>query len=156
MHRLMFPPVTVNVESCVMSSRFVAFTVYDIDRAREEEAARSRPMEKIATDDLAPGQQFALLILRRSDLSKLVVTKLWHSTVRPGRADFDSMITLNYVARDAQGKHALLPKGHYKANEIARKMGDELGIAIPEFRSQRYHKSRFGTRWNAMSQSDNW
>lgn len=138
-----------------MSRLSNTYTTYDIDREREIEASRSLPIER--EDYLTPSQQFALLLIRKSELSKLVVEKLYASTVRPGAADFDELVRLNLAKRKPPGipGHDILPHGLWKANEVARKLARDLGVHVPTFDLLARQKSRFGTRWNGMAHGEN-
>jgi hypothetical protein len=120
---------------------------------REREANAGREADRIAlhagsteADALTPAQEFALLVLRQSDMSKLIVTKLWHSTVRPTPRDYESLVALHLVERIQAVRHKLLPRGRYRANRIAERMAKELDIKplALQFRAMGHRDGRHG------------
>lgn len=103
---------------------------------RQESTKIEEPAET-----LTPQQQLAMLVLRRSNLSKLVVDKLWHSTVRPTRADFDDLLPLHLARLKPDGRHELTPRGHFKANAIASRMALELNVTTQPCRPSSFSLS---------------
>lgn len=106
-------------------------------------------------DYLTPQQQLALLTLRRSELSELVVRHLLRSTVRHSRADCEAMIPLGLVKRTIDGRHALLPHGHVKANILAREFAEQFGIALPSRPARPIARPGGVRRIDLMSDSGN-
>lgn len=79
-----------------------------------------------------PSQQLAMLILRKSELSKAVVAKLYHSTVRDGAGDYEFLVQERLANRKGLG-HVLTPMGMFKADQFARELGAQL--KLPQLRS---------------------
>lgn len=78
--------------------------------------------------DLTPGQQLALLTIRKSYLSDRVIEKLRRSTVRAIQSDYDTLID-NRLIRRKGISYEILPLGLFKANNLARELARQLGIA---------------------------
>lgn len=98
----------------------------------ELEKYRAEQELKIRTEFTAP-QQLALMMLLRSDLSKLIVRKLYHSTVRVGVADFEALVSLAMAQRKPYGRgHQLSPLGRYKAQALSFRLADDLEIKLPQ------------------------
>lgn len=89
------------------------------------------------TGTLTPGQQCALLYLRRSYLSRIVVARLQASTIRAGANDYQALEQFHLAHRKADGFHELTPRGHFKANEVARDLAKEYGIETEPYKSPR-------------------
>lgn len=101
-------------------------------------------------DPLSPSQQLALLQLRGSELSSAVVARLKHSTVRSGPSDHEALLSMQLILMHRNGKYKLTPRGHFRANAIARELAPTLGIRV-EFIGRR---STF--RPGLFSQNGNW
>lgn len=109
-------------------------------------------IESPVTSDFTPGQTLAMLAMRRSELSRAVVTKLLNSTARAALEDYQDMMTLGYALRGADGLHRLTPRGHFKANALARVLAEQLGIPVVTLAPNR----RSAFRQGVMSQNGNW
>lgn len=104
------------------------------------------------TSNFTPGQTFALLKMRGSDLSLAVHAKLAKGTARATLEDFMDLATLGYALRQGNGYHKLTPRGHFTANALARTLAKQLGIPIPTFTPAR----RGGFERGVFSQNGNW
>lgn len=76
-----------------------------------------------------PQQQLAMLILRKSELSKAVVAKLQRSTVKAGEQDYQFLVT-ERLAKHTGIRRELLPMGRWQADRIARELARLLDIPI--------------------------
>lgn len=114
--------------------------------------AEPAPVETPVTSDFTPGQTLAMLTMRRSDLGNAVLAKLKASTARATVEDYQDLMTLGYALRQADGFHRLTPRGHFKANDLARALAEQLGIPIATSTPDR----RSAFRPGLMSQNGNW
>lgn len=76
-----------------------------------------------------PQQQLAMLILRKSELSKVIVAKLHRSTVKASEDDFQFLIT-ERLAKHNGMRRELLPIGKWLADRAARDLAKLLDIPL--------------------------
>lgn len=97
-----------------------------------------------------PSQQLATLILRKSELSKAVVAKLYHSTVRAGANDYEFLVQERLANRKGLG-HVLTPMGMFKADQFARELGAQF--KLPQLRSGGTSQPRgsYQRQWHTQS-----
>lgn len=105
------------------------------------------------TADFTPGQSLALLKMRGSEFSLAVHAKLLEGTARTTLEDYVDLATMGFAQRQANGFHRLSPRGHFKANELARVLGPQVGIPVPTFTPDR---RRGGFQPGVFSQNGNW
>lgn len=77
--------------------------------------------------ELSAAEQFALLDIRRSDLSRMVVDKLRSSTVRASPHDYDSLIRKG-LAYHQGGKLIISYLGKLRADRIANESAKTLDL----------------------------
>lgn len=79
---------------------------------------------------LSEGQQLALLVMRRSDLSKAVLGKLLLArNPGPSGRHFYEVAQLGLATRNGTF-HLLTPRGRYEADRIGREMARALGLHV--------------------------
>jgi len=79
---------------------------------------------------LSEGQQLALLVMRRSDLSKAVLGKLVQArSPGPEGRHFYEVARVG-LATHRGTFHLLTPRGRYEADRIGREMARELGLHV--------------------------
>lgn len=150
----------VTVESHVMRTSFrrgPSFTGWlQRPHDRKQPDAPATPAPKPISEDLPPSQQLALLTLRRSELSKEIVTKLYHSTVRATPRDYEDLVQRRLATREGNLSHKLTPMGHTKANMLARELATTLGIKTTTHHEEISGRSRSTLRPGMFSQNGNW
>ena len=83
-----------------------------------------------ADSPLSEGQQLALLVMRRSDLSKAVLGKLVQArTPGPAGRHFYEVARLG-LATHHGSFHRLTPRGFYEADRVAREMARTLELHV--------------------------
>lgn len=123
-------PVPVTVESVESSVMTLPLRMSLEDQAIFDLEWAARIAAEKAADLLSSSQQLALLTLRArgSGIARAVVDRLQHSTAVCGRVDFQELERRGLAHRKPNGYHDLSPRGHFKANEIARAFAIEFGI----------------------------
>lgn len=117
-------------------------------RRRMDDCQNERPAPEPRV--YTPQQQLAALILRRSELSKAVVAKLYHSTVRASADDFEFLVTERLANRKGIG-HELTPMGRYKADEFARALGKQFEIPILTTGGAMQPRGSYQRKWHTQS-----
>lgn len=106
---------------------------------------------EIPGEGLTPGQQLALLTIRKSDLADRLVQKLQRGTVRPSGPDYQALATLGYAMADARRLHAITPRGQWKADEMARHLAKQMNVPL---RTQ--WESRQANKWTRQASRAGW
>lgn len=99
------------------------------DEQRHRQAFRDQISQHPYCIELTPAQQFALMQVRQGELSKAIVEKLMHSTVRPAPSDYLALINMGLIRKTPRW-YALTPRGLHRAGIVARELADCLGIRI--------------------------
>ena len=111
---------------------------------------------KKVENELPASQQLAMMILLRSDLSKLIVGKLYQSnTIRCSERDFYKITKLGLAQKKPSGiGHQLSPIGRLKAQTLSYELAQRLEIQVPHRPSNVLHRRR---KWiaGAMSEAGN-
>lgn len=115
--------------------------------------ADPEPAPMLITEQFTPGQTLAMLKMRGSDFSLAVHAKLLQGTARATLEDYTDLATMGFAQRQANGFHKLSPRGHFKANELARVLGPQVGIPVPVLAPDR---RRGGYQPGVFSQNGNW
>lgn len=115
-------PVHQYVESVVMSRFFQRGSQADYEAFGVQWDAKQRELIS-----LSAAEQFALLDIRRSDLSRMVVDKLRSSTVRASPHDYDSLIRKG-LAYHQGGKLIISYVGKLRADRIANESAKTLEL----------------------------
>jgi hypothetical protein len=140
-----------------MRNRSTLFTGYPTQRLRAE--LKASVAEAPITTLFTPGQTFAMLEMRKSELSIAVMAKLMNGTARATIEDKADLAALGYCRLYADGHYGLTPHGHFKSNELARALAEQLGVPIPAFKpEQRRHDGyrRRAFQRGVLSQNGNW
>lgn len=155
-------PVNVALEFITMrtshrgSSLFTGYPKFTQASPPTEAAQAEQPI----TTQYTPAQTMALLGLRKSELSLALPAKLEHSTARPSedaKAELRGMY-LAEIRRD--GALHLTVLGHFKANQLAKALAEQLGVPIPAYTSAPHrhdgYRRRGAFQRGVMSQNGNW
>lgn len=121
-------PVASPVVESLMRSRSSGFFNVSAARVRVDAAPAKAPA--LISQDFTPGQTLALLKMR-GEAAREVHDRLMLSTARATLEDYADLATLGYAIRKADGYHRLTPRGHFKANALAKELAAQLGVSVP-------------------------